>query len=377
MLYLSYPYCSEYLYNRHKGESIAYMKKYEIIEEYVREKISSGEWKYKDKIEGVEELCERFAVSHITVQKAMTELAAEGLIVRVKGSGTFVNRGGSERVDLGEAIERKKVSLIIPVNEDIPDSSTLIIAKGAKNRADELGYNLMIEICNQTFSSFTSVVETTIAGGTCGVAAFVFDVPAAVRAKEAHPELPYVMIDLFDDTHPCAGVTANNADGEILAVNHLIAKGHKRIGFVGVLPQRSTERERHTGYRIAMRAAGCDEFCKKYQSTDDLPTLVEDIRAGRITAVCTINDQLAIMLIRYLQTNGISVPEQCSVVGFDDHDVVQFSPVPLTTIKQNFADIGRSAVDLLDELIAGGSYRFRKIYSPVQLIERESVFDRN
>ncbi|MBO5275457.1 MAG: GntR family transcriptional regulator [Clostridia bacterium] len=343
------------------------MKKYEIIEEYILGKIKSGELKHKDKIESVEELCERFEVSHITVQKALTELASRGSIVRVKGSGTFVNCESAENSD------KKNIALIIPVNEEFPDSSILTVAKGAKNRADELGYNLMLELCNLTPTSFVSSVESALVKGVGGIAVYVFDVEAAVKAKAKHPELPYVMIDLFDDAVPCAGVTVNNSDGELLAVNHLISKGHRKIGFVGAVLERSTERERYAGYRAAMKAAGLGDYTRLYIGTTDIPEIVEDVRAGKITAICAINDQLSITLIRNLISHGISVPGQCSVVGFDDHDVVQFSPVPLTTVKQNFTDLGICAVDLLDEQIRGSIYHYRKIYSPVRLIERESV----
>ncbi len=344
------------------------MKKYEIIEEYILGKIKSGELKHKDKIESVEELCEHFDVSHITVQKALTELAAKGAIVRVKGSGTFVN---CERTVGGD---KKTIALIIPVDEEFPDSSILTIAKGAKNRADEMGYNLMLELCNLTPASFTASVEAAAAKGVGGIAAFVFDVQSAVKAKEKHTGLPYVMIDLFDEATPCAGVTVNNSDGEYLAVDHLISRGHSKIGFLcAMMEHRSTERERYAGYLAAMRAAGYGELARLYDGTANLDELAEDILCGRITAICAINDQLAIMLIRYLMGKGISVPGQCSVVGFDDHDVVHFSPVPLTTVKQNFADLGACAVELLDEQIRGSTYQYRKIYSPVRLVERDSV----
>ncbi len=349
------------------------MKKYQQIEDYILKRIKSGKYSEDGKIESVEELCELFDVSHITVQKALSELKNKDFIYRKKGTGTFIKGDTFKK-------KNKKISLIIPVSEELPDSSILAISKGAKMRADQLGYDFNIEICNVDTKNMLNVpeavmrsLENVISRGVDALALYVFYSVNGNRLYENY-KIPIVMIDVYDESAPCSCVTANNRDGEIIAVNYLIEKGHSKIAILLENGWKITEKERVRGYISAMKRAGYAKNIKIFNNTkEDFEKIAEEIKKGNITAVAAINDYRAVNLMDYLYSQKIRIPIDCSIIGFDDNDVAKFCSVPLTTIKQNFNDIGICAINILDEYLSGQPYMYRKILSPVKLIERESV----
>ncbi|MCO1338840.1 hypothetical protein BJH93_08045 [Kocuria polaris] len=163
---------------------------------------------------------------------------------------------------------------------------------------------------------------------------------------------------------PVQYVYVDQRDGARQATEHLLGLGHRRIVHVSGPVGWFDAAERLRGWRETMAAAGCeaveaaagDWFAA---SGFDVGTgLVEQVRAGAVTAVFAANDYLAIGLLRAFWEAGVKVPDDVSVVGFDDLQSSAYYIPALTTVRQPFADVGRAALDaLLDGAGAPGEAR--------------------
>lgn len=145
-------------------------------------------------------------------------------------------------------------------------------------------------------------------------------------------------------------VTVDRKHGAYLAIRHLLELGHRRIGFLHGDQRYDTDRERTTGLLQAFDEAGLSPerrhwveakagFRGGYEAARELLA-----RGGALTAVFCNNDEVAIGAMRAFRESGVRVPEDLAVVGFDNIEVAEFAPVPLTTISQPIQEQARLAV---------------------------------
>lgn len=202
--------------------------------------------------------------------------------------------------------------------------------------------------------------------------------------------VPYVTVGgVFSDAESVS-IDADNRLGGRLAAERLLSLGHRRIGIVlnaeSPDPESESDRqnvatssvEREEGFLEAIRAAGLDgnpdlvatNSHSETQSRDSIATM---LRRGRPTAVFACNDGAAYRAIEVGRELGLRVPEDLSVIGFDDiPSSATFQP-PLTTIRQPIAAIGARAVELLCEQIEGRPTETGRVAMPVELIDRGST----
>lgn len=173
------------------------------------------------------------------------------------------------------------------------------------------------------------------------------DVLAALRDVA----VPFPMVAVGAGTgNQLTGASLNQRLGARLAVEHLIGLGHRHIGHISGPPHWIDAAERIKGWQEALGNAGLEadvllqggwDAASGYEAglalidqrkLDDQPT---------VTAVFVANDQLAVGVLRALQEAGLRVPEDISVVGYDDQPEAAFFLPPLTTIKQDFEELGR------------------------------------
>jgi LacI family transcriptional regulator len=145
-------------------------------------------------------------------------------------------------------------------------------------------------------------------------------------------------------------IGAANWSGGMAATDHLLSLGHRRIGLIAGPPRLLCSRARLDGYRAALEGAGValDETLvvpgdfhpeSGFRGCNTLLDLPEPP-----TAVFAASDQMALGAIEALRRRGLRVPEDMSVVGFDDLPEVRWSAPPLTTVRQPLADMGKLAV---------------------------------
>lgn len=192
--------------------------------------------------------------------------------------------------------------------------------------------------------------------------------------------IPLIYVDRIRGDRPVCWVTSDDTAGGRLAAEHLVSLGHERLGFVGGTDIAGQVERRFTGF--AAGAAGRPIRRLDAQTW----TIAEGHRFGRViaesdpetrpTAIAFANDMLALGALRELAHAGIRVPEDISIVGYDDLSWAEDAVVPLTTISQHREQLGHTAVDLLlAEIDEGDAHDHKHVTLQPELIVRESTME--
>jgi LacI family transcriptional regulator len=192
--------------------------------------------------------------------------------------------------------------------------------------------------------------------------------------------LPLVAIDPADIPDPqLPSVGATNWAGGISAAEHLLALGHERIAVIGGPEAYLCSRARVEGFRHALDRARrpFDPHLLRWGdfSHEAGFGLGMDLldRPDRPTAVFAGNDRQALGVYEAARQLGLSIPEQLSVVGFDDLPLARWVSPPLTTVRQPLVEIGATAAELLIQLIDGRRLRSARVELSTALVDRLST----
>lgn len=193
-------------------------------------------------------------------------------------------------------------------------------------------------------------------------------------------QCPVVFIDSTNN-ESCDYLTVEIDDkkGGYVATKYLIESGHKKIGFAGFLDEKdSVIKERFKGYVQAMEEAGLQKFVNHIQTATGYDNGLEWGKSLAkkkldVTAVFATADLFALGLVEGAKQNGLTVPKNLSVVGFDNLSLCRYVSPRLTTISQDISHKGRASVDLLLKAIRKEEITDRRIICDVALEEYQTV----
>ena len=218
------------------------------------------------------------------------------------------------------------------------------------------------------------------ASGRRAVVAVVNELGSGVVSALHRVHLPLVVIDPLNQ--PRARVTSvgsTNFTGGLAATQHLLGLGHRRIGYIGGLITAACTIARLHGYRAAMEAAGLvvpGDYIRHrhflYADGVSEGTALLDLPVPP-TAVFAASDEIAVGVIEAARARGLRVPDDLSVVGFDDTQVAQLSSPPLTTVRQPLREMGAVALRTALRLAAGETLDSHHVELATQLVERRST----
>lgn len=193
--------------------------------------------------------------------------------------------------------------------------------------------------------------------------------------------VPFARIGSVDDGSGFA-IAMDDARAAQVATEHLIAGGHRRIGFIMGSDEYALSGARLEGYRAAIRAAGLDDDPRLVGRGDF--SFGSGIAAAEAlcaldappTAVVASNDQTALATLHVAGSRGLAVPRDLSIISFDDTPAVRFSVPPLTAIKQPIAAMAARAAELLIGASGGGTKAEPLSILPFELVIRGSTAPR-
>jgi DNA-binding LacI/PurR family transcriptional regulator len=168
----------------------------------------------------------------------------------------------------------------------------------------------------------------------------------------------------------------DNAAGACRATQYLLDLGHQTVHHVGGPGSWLDARERTDGWLQALRSAGAPEpevLAGDWSSRSGYEIGHQLARMPGVTAVFCANDHMALGLLRALAEGGRRVPEDVSVVGFDDIPEAAFFLPPLTTVRQDFGELGRRALRLLVDRISGHDSAGSRLPVVPELVVRSSA----
>lgn len=190
---------------------------------------------------------------------------------------------------------------------------------------------------------------------------------------------PFVLVDTYVKTENVMSVGLEDYQGGYLATKYLIDRGHRNIVFASPKPiPGGVINERYRGYKNALESEKIKLNPKNIYYQD--PTVTEGIKLGHklskrrdITAVVTTADMLAAGVISGLRDRNIKVPDDISVIGFDDLEICILTAPRLTTVHQDPQIKGQLVAEMIVRSLTGKQLINPNIVLPVNLVERESV----
>lgn len=356
------------------------MIKYKEVKKEIQAWILQGKILPDQKIQSENELAEMFGVSRHTIRQALSELVHEGWLDRQQGRGTFCK----ERIE--EKSKRMDRTIGI-ITTSITDYIFPSIIRGIESFLSEKGYNLLLASTNHDIERERKCLENMLGQKLDGLiveptksAFYNPNLNSYLNLEKNH--IPYVMINAYYSEIQPASLTVNDEKGGYLAAEHLIKFGHKKIGGIfkiddlqGVNRMKGFMRAMRE-YSIPIHPGTIITFVtedKQRKTRESSARLLNE--SDHPTAFFCYNDEVALILLDVVREHSLKVPEDISIVGFDDSQLALATEVKLTTLTHPKIKMGQAAAKMIVEAIELGSdlsVSDKIIYEP-ELIERNST----
>ncbi len=363
---------------------------YQRIQRAMQERIDRGDWAAGQTLPSRVQLCEQFGTTRVTLDKAIHQLVRDGLLRSVRGSGTFIAGAGCAAP---RSTAARTLRIGVLMGQAAP--SALMGQAGADNfyfgplfqgvRDAVAGKTVEMVYGHYDQSDYRAFQQTNSLDGVLLITPLLEELPALHALAAAR--VPFVAVGMSSHAPADAAlpfVDTDNRQGGGDAVQHLLDLGHRRIAIVNLATSQANHHDRLEGYRRALAASGVpvdlgDLLLYPIHESDRIEARVQawlsQIQAaGSLpTAIFACDYAMAVSTVRVLRRHGLRVPEDVSVVGFDDPYSAEHLTPALTTVRQPVYQVGRrSAQRLLDSLRAGEMPHGAEIL-PTQLIVREST----
>lgn len=309
-------------------------------------------------------------------------------------SGRHATRSGPrERIEIAireldyrpnaaaRALRSRKADTVALVLEDpnalgLHEYFHMEFLNGATAAAHAAGNNLMVTLTRPD-ETLARAIEIAREGRADGLALSLGDASAsAAEMRElAAIGLPVVLLQQAASMPGVSSITAQDEVGAAAAVAHLVGHGHRRIAWLCGRELWPGPERRFAGIREAAQAAGVELLewaCEDYTVRSAREAVADELAAGAPapSAVIAANDMIALGVVQQLQEQGLAVPGDISVVGFNDFDFSSWVRPSLTTVRIPAAAMGRRAVEVL--LAAEGGAVPEAPVFPAELVVRES-----
>jgi DNA-binding LacI/PurR family transcriptional regulator len=287
---------------------------------------------------------------------------------------------------LARQLKGRRLNAIGILLPDIANPFSTELVNGVKLVFDQEGYTTFIATSNrsveQEHASLQSFIDHRVDGLV--VATRGTSMGDQVLRDIAQQKIPLVTIGRPVHFPGIDSVTADHYQGAFDAVAHLVALGHRRIGFVGIAPEDGKLLRRYQGYLAALQQAGIKALEEYTVGPADAPAFAtqEDGYNGMMqlaklrrppTAIFARNDFTAIGAMHAARTLGLSIPSDIAIAGFDNIPLAAFTAPPLTTVEQPIGLQGEAAARFLLDRIHGTSARVRTATMDCRLIVRQST----
>lgn len=252
-----------------------------------------------------------------------------------------------------------------PNRADVSGLPDLFIVQGIQKAMEESGKTLLIADTGGKMERVPQLIRTFEEHRVEGII-YVADHHRKVTLPSVSPATKMVLANCYDDIGTPA-VLPNDYQGQFNLVNSLIAKGHRRIAYLTLSPRLEATKHRTRGYRDALERAGV-AFDSSLLITADLDSPDSDAEVQLLwdaidravalpeppTVICFGNDRMAMRAYGILRSRGVSLPDDLSVAGYDNHRLITQTLYPtLTSAELPYAAIGIRATDLLLGMING------------------------
>jgi LacI family transcriptional regulator, galactose operon repressor len=279
---------------------------------------------------------------------------------------------GFRRNDSARLLRTGQAATVGLVLEDIGDPFYSALTRGVESVARARGSLLLSGSSDADPGTERMLALTLCARRVDGLIIVPTDSDHGFLAPEMTAGTPVVFADRPPSGIDADTVLSDNVGGASKGTAHLIAGGHRRIGYIGDTPGIFTARERYQGYRSAMSAAGLRTasswVAMETPTSASVRRMLERMLAGPepVTAVFCGNNRISVLALPVLAERRPAV----AMVGFDDFELADL--LGITVIAQDTAELGRRAAELLFQRLDGDRSPARRIVIPTRMISRGS-----
>jgi GntR family transcriptional regulator of arabinose operon len=359
--------------------------KYLQLKEEILSWIVAGRYRPDDKLPSENELAEQFSLSRQTVRQSIGELVQEGWLAREQGKGTFVSRQSTtgHRRPTGN----RTVGII---TTSISDYIFPSIVRGVEAALKARGYRLLLSSTYNRKDKERESLEMMLSYPVSGL------IVEPTKSAEGNPNfdnylaledhgIPLLMInETYPDlAYPCLRV--DDDAGGFMAANYILELGHRKVagifktddlqgvrrmkGFIRACREQRLSPEESTIVRYSTEDKGerPQQMLREMLLSDNPPT-----------ALVCYNDQLAVSLLDTIRGIGLRIPEDLSIIGYDDSFLATATEIKLTTIEHPKSGLGEKAASLLVAQLekgSGVSVSKETLYAP-KLVVRHSAIAR-
>ena len=349
--------------------------KYVFVADWLKQNIKNNTFKIGDKLISENQICDKFNVSRQTARQAVAVLEREGLVLKRQGSGTYINgyrtqpqhkNIGILTTYIGEYIFPGLISGIQDILSHHDYQMTLRLTQNKiENERRQLLSLLSLDIDGLIVEATKSALPSPNLG---------------LYQEFLRRNIPLVFVHSFPSGLNCNYIINDDEKGGRLAARHLIDNGHKKIGGIfkyddvqGILRYKGVITELYE-HGIAL-----DENAIIWYSTEtDDQLFNRDFlahtlqRLNNCTALICYNDEIAIAALQSFEQEGLHIPDDLSVVSFDNSNLAKIAHPMLTSITHPGSDLGRLATESLLGIIQNPHYEIKHIFDP-KLVTRNSV----
>ncbi len=344
--------------------------KYLLVEEKIRQAIKNKQ--IDNKLPGERTLAKEYGYSYMTIRKAVDNLVAKGILYKLPTKGTFV-------ADRKTAKKKTKIIgyfLDKSIAAGLTSPYYSLIFDSLEKQASKHGYSLIY------FSDAGDGSSLRHLNNVDGVIISCFPRIENI-VHEINKHVPVVVMDNSSSDKTIPSVIIDNFNGVTKSVDYLCSLGHKRIGFMTGLEDSDVGKNRFAGYQRGLSNHGI-KLNEKLVFRGDY-SFESGVNGADYffslnnppTAIICANDAMAIAVIREAVQRGLSVPDDISIMGFDDISVASHITPPLTTLAAPIEEITEMAFNMLISLINGEKTESRHIALPATPVIRGSCANIN
>ena len=337
--------------------------KYLLVEDYIKQAIKQN--KITEKLPGERVLARELGYSYMTIRKAIDNLVSEGLLYKIPTKGTYVadqQARRSKTKTIGYFLDSR-------IAGGLSSPYYAMIFNALEKQTTQKGYSLVYftDTSENNLHSVLNKMDGVIASSFLRVENLIQEIKALV---------PVVAIDnsVADKTIP--SVIIDNFNAQMEAVEYLGSLGHRHIGFMTGLEDSDVGKNRYEGYKNGLIKQGIEVdpnlvFRGNYTFGSGVSGASYFLALEqRPTAIICANDSMALGAINMLHQEGLEVPRDMSVVGFDDIDIAGQITPPLTTVSVPVGKIAECAFQMLECLIEGKMLENRHVALAAHMVPR-------
>jgi DNA-binding LacI/PurR family transcriptional regulator len=312
----------------------------------------------------IQDIARAAGVSHTTVSRALRDSPLIRPEVRAQIQRIADEMGYTPNA-VAQSLKGKRTDTVGLVVTSIADPFVGRVVRGVDEVAINAKMSVILANSYNDPERAMSIMETFHRRRVDGIILASAQISEQHTKRLARIKVPTVLINQpAESEYGMTSIDVDDYTGARLAIEHLVQLGHRAIGYLGAGNRMRSNRRRLEGYRDAMLAAGIEprpEWIRvsppehRFHSDDVAggKALLPDLLEAGVTAVFCYNDMVAVGAMLACRERGRVVPDQLSLVGYDDIEIAQYVTPPLTTVHQPKLRLGQLAMETLLELIAG------------------------